>query len=263
MKVVRIIPALMLAMTSLPLAHAQGLKLTPAGELSFETLRMGNAAAGVQRTLREDGATTGLAYATEQDPLTSETSAGLVRPLADNWSTLFETSYANGGLSGLTTEWSMLGQIGTTFGAGWGVQAGLRHSELGLRDLPLHANTLGKAGSADIGMLTLERYWDRYRGAYTYFSGRGDNGANTSGHRVQLDYFYGARSSIGLAYTLGQPRDPSIGLGNAWLDTTNIGLMGEHWFTRSWAVNYNALVEDPRNGAALRPELRVGLRLRF
>lgn len=263
MKLVRVIPALMLAVTALPLVHAQGLKLTPAGEFSFETLRLGNATGGMQRSLREETGTTGLAYATEQDPLTGEASAGVSRPLTDNWTTLFETSYANGGLTGLTNEWSMLGQVGASFGAGWGVQAGLRHSELGLRDLPLHANTLGKAGSADIGMLTLERYWDRYRGAYTYFAGRGDNGANTSGHRVQFDYFYGARSSIGLAYTLGQPRDASIGLGNAWLDTTNIGLTGEHWFTRSWAVNYNALVEDPRNGAALRPELRVGLRLRF
>ena len=41
-----------------------------------------------------------------------------------------------------------------------------------------------------------------------------------------------------------------------------MGIAGEHWFSRRWALNYNALVEDFGDGE-LKPELRLGLRLRF
>jgi hypothetical protein len=242
------------------LAPAQGLKLTPAGELSFETLRPGGAVSSLRRGVSEDAALNGFAYSSSADPTTGEAASGFYLPLSARLSTLLETSHASG--IGLTTEWSMLGQVGASLGAGWAVNAGLRHSELGLRELPLHSSGAMKPGSADIGMVTLERYWDRYRGSYTFFAGRADSGANTAGHRVQFDYFYGAASSIGLAYTMGQPYGAST-FASSWLESNNIGLTGEHWFTRSWAFNYNALVEEPRNGAGLRPELRVGLRLRF
>ncbi|HZP88406.1 MAG TPA: YaiO family outer membrane beta-barrel protein [Burkholderiales bacterium] len=261
MKLSRLLTTSLIALTAAPIALGQGLKLTPVGERSFETLRLGSAMTGWKRGLLEDGAVNGFAYAKDQDPVTGEVAGGLYRPLSDRLSTLWETSYASS--SRLTNEWSMLGQVGASFGAGWGMQAGLRHTELGLRDMPLYSTGALKPNTADIGMVTLERYWNSYRGAYTFFTGRTDSGANASGHRLQFDYFYGGRSSIGLAYTLGLPADGFNALGNTLLDTNNVGLTGEHWFARSWAVNYNALVEDPRNGGGLRPELRVGLRLRF
>jgi len=46
------------------------------------------------------------------------------------------------------------------------------------------------------------------------------------------------------------------------IETSNLGVIGEHWFTPSWAINYNALIED-RGIEGLKPEIRLGLRLRF
>jgi hypothetical protein len=42
----------------------------------------------------------------------------------------------------------------------------------------------------------------------------------------------------------------------------NLGVTGEHWFSPTWALNYNALVEDG-GSQGLNPEVRLGLRVRF
>lgn len=223
-------------------------------ELRFETLRPG------ATLLRgNDMPDEGFDYSTVNDPLGADVSAGIHLPLSRRLSTLLETTQAHG--IGLTSEWSMLGQVGASLGRGWGLSAGLRHSELGMLEQPLGSMPHIAAGSADLGMLSVERYWNAYRGSFTYFTGRADDGASGSGHRIAVHYFYGERNSVGLSYTQG----PALGLGTRTTDDgdlRNMGITGEHWFTRSWAVNYNALVEEIGD-RGLRPELRLGLRLRF
>jgi YaiO family outer membrane protein len=242
------------------IAAAQGLRLPGPFDPGLDTLRIESARpqwrAGSPLAPKGE-----FAYTTA--PSAHEVAGGLYQPLSDRLSTLMETSYSSG--SGLTQEWSMFGEVAAAIGEGWGVKAGLRHSELGLKELPLYTPSLAGSTSADIGMLTVERTWNRYRGAYTYYAGRSDAGTLASGHRVQVHYFYGERSSVGLAYTTAQQMD-SLGsfgaLPLAGTETSNVGVIGEHWLSSSWSVNYNALLEDA-GSEGLKPELRLGLRLRF
>lgn len=245
----------------------------------FESLRPESGFPDWRRLSLEGGARpfdTGAAYAQTLpgDPLglnAPETTTGYWRPLSQSLSSLVETSLVPGSLG--VSERSVMGQLGTQFGKGWGMQAGIRHSDLGvatpeankpglgLTSLPAPAS--GPSLGADLGMLTFERFWDRYRGAYTVSSGRAEGGATATSHRVELNYFYSARSSVGLSYTVGRSFESSQPL-NALtpVESTNVGVVGEHWFTPSWAINYNALIED-RGIEGLKPEIRLGLRLRF
>jgi hypothetical protein len=254
-----------------------GIKLPAGVGQRFETVRTDSSFPDWRRVYLDAAghhANAGTGYAYVSDPLSQETTSGVLQPLAENLSSLLETSYTPG-LQGMP-ERSVLGQIGTQFGNGWGMQAGVRHSEIGLRavevapmrtEWQLPRNSV--AASADLGMLTFERYWNRYRGAYTFFGVRTDTGTLATGHRVQLHYFYSERNSVGLAYTIGRPFDPALGFGNSVAaDVSTVGVTGEHWISSSWAINYNAGVNyymlTPDSGTSgLKPEFRLGLRLRF
>jgi len=250
----------------------------------FDTLRPDSGFQDWRRLSLEGGSRptdVGAGYASTlpADPLggnSQEIVGGYWRPLSQRLSSLVETSVIPG--AGGTGERSVLGQVATQFGKGWGLQAGLRHSDIGvpLTDSPNSGGGLGLSAlspmsgtssvRADLGIVTVERFWDRYRGAYTLSSGRADGGATATSHRLQFSYFYSARSSVGLSYTTGRVFDPALPLsgltGMTPVETNNYGVMGEHWFTPSWSINYNALLED-HGVDGLRPEIRLGLRLRF
>jgi len=247
----------------------------------FETLRPDSGFSDWRRLSPEAGVRppeTGAAYAytLPGDPLGSnspETVGGYWYPLSQRLSSLVETSVVPGGLG--ASERSVLGQLGTQFGNGWGVQAGIRHSELvaplpdvagersGLGLTALPPISLGSNVGAQLGMVTFEHFWDRYRGAYTVSSARTDGGSLATSHRLLFSYFYSGPNSVGLSYTTGRSFDTSSSLyGMTPVDSSNVGVVGEHWFSPSWAINYNALLED-HGVAGLKPEIRVGLRLRF
>ncbi|HTO45036.1 MAG TPA: hypothetical protein VML56_13245 [Burkholderiales bacterium] len=264
-------------------AQAQTLR-SASPDARFDTLRPESGFQDWRRLSLEGGARptdvgAGYAYTLPGDPLganSAEMIGGYWRPLSQRLSSLVETSVIPG--AGGTGERSVLGQLATQFGKGWGLQAGVRRSDLGV-PLSEPANGAGGLGlsalppmsgtssmGADLGIVTVERFWDRYRGAYTLSSGRADGGATATSHRLQFSYFYSARSSVGLSYTTGRVFDPALPLsgltGMTPVETSNYGVMGEHWFTPSWSINYNALLED-HGVDGLRPEIRLGLRLRF
>jgi hypothetical protein len=264
-------------------AQAQTLR-SASPDARFDTLRPDSGFQDWRRLSLEGGARptdvgAGYAYTLPGDPLganSAEMVGGYWRPLSQRLSSLVETSVIPG--AGGTGERSVLGQLATQFGKGWGLQAGVRRSDLGV-PLSEPANGAGGLGlsalppmsgtssmGADLGIVTVERFWDRYRGAYTLSSGRADGGATATSHRLQFSYFYSARSSVGLSYTTGRVFDPALPLsgltGMTPVETSNYGVMGEHWFTPSWSINYNALLED-HGVDGLRPEIRLGLRLRF
>jgi hypothetical protein len=257
-------------------------KRLSAHDTRYDTLRPESSFSDWRRLSLEGGsrpgeAGTGYGQLTSGDPLganTPETTAGVWIPLSQSLSSLVETSLAPGALGG--TDRSVLGQVARQFGAGWNMQAGVRHSELGvalpdsalgsgalgLSSLPPPTRGIGATG-ADLGMVTVERFWNNYRGAYTVASARAEGGATATSHKVQFDYFYDARSSVGLSYTIGRSFDTPLGINSMIpIDTNNVGVVGEHWFSRGWAINYNALIED-RGIEGLKPEIRLGLRLRF
>jgi len=247
----------------------------------FDTLRPENAFSDWRRLALEGGSRAGeagISYAqrTPGEPFganTAETTSGFWLPLSEHLSSLVEASVAPGALGG--TDRSVLGQVARQFGNGWNMQAGVRHSDLGM-SLPdstlantglglssMPAPTRGLISAADLGVVTLERFWSNYRGAYTVASARSDTGSTATSHRVQLDYFYDPRSSVGLSYTVGRSFQTPLGVSSMVpVDTNNVGVVGEHWISRAWAINYNALIED-RGIEGLKPEIRLGLRLRF
>ena len=276
------VAALLLCLTSLQAQTLDtGARRSAARDARFETLRPDSGFPDWRRLSLEGGvrpseAGAAYAYTLPGDPLGlngPETGGGYWHPLSQWLSSLVETSVVPGSLGG--AERSVLGQLGTQFGNGWGLQAGIRHSELGV-PLPDAAGDRGGLGltalppvgvgpnvGADLGIVTFERFWDRYRGAYTVSSGRADGGALATSHRLQFSYFYSERNSVGLSYTTGRNFDTTVPLyGMTPMESSNVGVVGEHWFSPTWAINYNALLED-RGVAGLKPEIRVGLRLRF
>ena len=275
--------ALLLAAHPLPAQVADAGAARPAGT-GFETLRPDSGFTDWRRLGLEGGARASdlgaaYAYTSPGDPLGlggPESVGGYWHPLSQRLSSLIETSVVPGSLG--AKERSVLGQLGTQFGDGWGLQAGVRRSELsmstpeptagygysglGLTGLP-PIGTGGTSLAADLGSLTFERFWDRYRGAYTVSSARTDAGTTSTSHRLLFSYFYSDRSSVGLSYATGRMFDPALALNPMTpTESSNVGLIGEHWFSPSWAINYNALLED-RGVEGLKPEIRVGLRLRF
>jgi hypothetical protein len=77
----------------------------------------------------------------------------------------------------------------------------LSNMRLGVTDW--QTQRIAAAASANLGMLTFERYWDRYRGAYTFFSGRTIRAASRPGTVCNCTTSIAERSSVGLAYTPG------------------------------------------------------------
>lgn len=244
-------------------AQQGGADLTaPRDSARFGTLRPDNAFRDWRRAYEAPKAFTGAAglytgtLGHERADGHGERVAGYYRSLSDSLSSLVETSYLPV-TTGLT-EWSVLGQMGAMLGDGWGVQAGLRHSELGLAGLE------GRRADAQLGLLTLEKIWHNYRSQYTVYTSRGENGAGGGGHRVSLDYLYGDRSSVGLAYGrtwVSEPLSPATA--NPMTVASAVGVTGEHWLGREWAVNYDALFQPDGRGFGLVPDIRVGLRLAF
>lgn len=261
-------------------AQVSGNKHSVSRDTRFDTLRPESSFSDWRRLSLEGGSRPrengfGYAQVTAGDPLglnAPEVTSGFWLPLSQRLSSLVETSVVPGAMGG--AERSVLGQVAHQLGAGWNMQAGVRHSEigvtlpdsfttsgLGLSSLP--PPTRGLTAGADLGVLTLERFWSNYRGAYTVASGRADGGSTATSHRVQFDYFYDTRSSVGLSYTIGRTFESPVGVNSMVpVETNNVGVVGEHWISRAWAINYNALIED-RGIEGLRPELRLGLRLRF
>jgi YaiO family outer membrane protein len=228
----------------------------------FDTLRPDNSFRDWRRAYLEPEAlgTNGSVYSSGLDAERSvgrsqELLAGYYRPLSESLTSLVEASYVPN-LTGLP-EWSVMGQVGAMLGSGWGIQVGLRHSELGLMGVE------GRRAEAQLGMFTLEKVWNSYRSTYTVYTSRVESGTATSGHRVALNYQYGVNSSVGLAYGRSWNADTPLALPlSSGAVSSNVGVIGEHWLTRTWSVNYDALFQqDGTQG--LRPELRVGLKLAF
>jgi hypothetical protein len=237
----------------------------PGGDASgFDQLAAGSLLSTWRRLEPDSDARQPLVYSQVVETasqLGAQRSTAIYQPLSQRLSSLVETSYAE--MGDLGGEWSVLGQVGATLAPGWGVQAGLRHSETGLTPGVLQPYAT-RAGTAQLGMLTVEHNWRSLRGAYTLFGTYADSGAAGTGQRFELQYYYSERSSVGLSFTAGHPlQTPTALTTYAPFEGNNLGLTGEHWLSSTWAVNYRALVQDPSFASGLKPLIRVGLRYAF
>ena len=177
----------------------------------------------------------------------SEAQGGFYYPLGDTWTSLVEASVSP--TYNVLPKFSLFGQLQKTLDYGWGLHAGIRHSEY---------PTL----NTNIGVFTAERYWSNFRGAYSLYLGRPAGGSTAPSHVLALDYYYGERNFIGIAVNDGREVAGLGPLGVITSDVRGVVLRGRHWLTPDWAVSFEALHQE-QGSLYIRHGARIGLRRAF
>jgi YaiO family outer membrane protein len=135
---------------------------------------------------------------------------------------------------------------------GWGVGFGLRQTDYGFATGSLLA-------------FSAERYFGNLRGAYTLYSNGASAGSLAAAHRFQVNYFYGERNVVGLAYTTGRDIEnmnlSAIGLPVS--DVRDVSLSGRHWLGSNWALTYYVLSQEQSLWSSRRQGLRLGVSRSF
>lgn len=144
--------------------------------------------------------------------------------------------------------WSASGQLGYLFDGGWGVYAGMRHT-----DFP--------GAQVNTALFLIERYFGNFRAAYalneSWLSGSGA----APMHAVTLNYYYGNRNQLTLAVANGREVEnvgPPQGVISS--NVTSASFNGRHWVTRDFAVSYEVFYQ---NQAAFYAQTGVRLGLRY
>jgi len=156
-------------------------------------------------------------------------SMGLYRPLG-TVSPLGEGSASP--LNDALPKYTLHRQVTGTIGGGFGLGFGVRPSEYNFT-------------TTNLLSVSAEQYIGSFRGAYTLYSNRADGSSLGSAHRFQVNYFYGERNTVGLAYTTGRDLEhlgPAVGLPAN--DVRDLSLSGRHWLSPNWALTYEALQQE-------------------
>jgi YaiO family outer membrane protein len=177
-----------------------------------------------------------------------EMSVGYSHPFSATWTGLVEASVSPD--HNVLARNSVFGQLQKSFDDGWGVQAGLRRSEY-------------NSSSTELMVLTGERYWGNYRGAYTFYLGRPQDAGAAPSHLGQLSYYYDERSYLTFGVSSGrQVESLGPGLGVLVTDVTSVSFSGRHWLDSGWGISYEAVVEH-QGDLYTRKGMRMGLRHAF
>jgi YaiO family outer membrane protein len=141
-------------------------------------------------------------------------------------------------------KYTLYRYVSQPLGPQWGLGFGVRHTEYSSATNQLYS-------------VSAERYIGSFRGAYTLYSNRTDGADLGAAHRFQVNYLYGERNSVGLAYTTGRDiENAGLATGPGLADTRDWTLSGRHWLSTNWALTYDLLSHD--SGSAYK---RQGLRL--
>jgi hypothetical protein len=147
-------------------------------------------------------------------------------------------------LSPYASAYALSSQLVRTFDSGLGVGLGLRQKQTGTQ----------------VFAVALQQEWGPFRGAYTLYSGRAEAEPSPS-HRLALNFDYGNRSSIGLAYTTGRDLRSGMLPYTPGADSRDWTLTGFHWLAPQWALTYDVVNSD--QAAYRRQGLRFGIRHTF
>lgn len=143
-------------------------------------------------------------------------------------------------------RYTLVSQVTHALPGDWGLGFGLRQTDYGF-------------ATGNLLAVSAERYFGNLRGAYTLYSNGASTGAMIAAQRFQVNYFYGERNVVGLAYTTGRDIEnigaSAIGLPVA--DVRDLTLSGRHWLGTNWALTYDVLSQEQ----SLWPSRRQGLRL--
>lgn len=174
--------------------------------------------------------------------------AGYSQPLGTHWTGTLEASAS--GEHRVLPRYSAFGQVARRLPDGWGLSAGWRHSEF-------------TRSGVDLLVLGAERYAGSFRGAYTLYRGRPEGGSAGISHRFAFNYYYGERSTVGLALSRGREVE-NLGPPAGILATSvrNLTLAGRHELTPAWILSWELGAQE--QGTLYRREgFRLGLRRRF
>lgn len=153
-----------------------------------------------------------------------EVMAGFSYPLGNGRTALLEASGSP--THRVLPTWSVLGLMQWDLGGGWDVQAGGRHTEYA-------------AAPANLGLVTVERYWKRYRAAYTLAAGETEGAGSSLSHRIRLSLYYSDRSAVEVGLAAGREVESLGGSRLLGSDVLSLNLSGRHWLTPAWAVTYD------------------------
>lgn len=176
-----------------------------------------------------------------------EVMGGVYVPLGKRWLAQVEASASPS--HRVLAKWSVFGQLGHELGRGWVAQAGFRRTSY-------------NQTNANLSVLTLERYWKKYRAVYAmYVSHLPGVGVATS-HSVQANYYYRERNSLGLTVAAGQELTNLGARGLLRTEARAVALSGRHWLNNRWTVNYD-LNWNRQGDIYTRKGARIGFRFHF
>jgi YaiO family outer membrane protein len=153
-------------------------------------------------------------------------------------------------LHDIIPKYTLSRRVSQSLPGGWGLGFGVRQSEYNFASNSLYS-------------VSAERYVGNFRGAYTLYSSRTEGADVGSAHRVQLNYLYGDRNTVGLSYTTGRDIESlalPVGLGLS--DARDLTLSGRHWLSTNWALTYDLLSHEQAN-LNRRQGLRLGVSRSF
>jgi YaiO family outer membrane protein len=174
-------------------------------------------------------------------------TGGLYVPFGKRWLAQVEASVSPS--HRVQARWSAFGQLGRELGRGWVAHAGFRHSA--------YNHT-----SANLSTLTLERYWQKYRAAYTLFVSQQPRTGVSTSHSVQANYYYRERHSIGVTVAVGRELTNLGPRGLLRTEARGVALTGRHWLHAHWALSYD-LNWHQQGDIYIRKGMRVGVRYYF
>lgn len=181
--------------------------------------------------------------------LTSETFYGLHARLSPTWSSQLQTSITRAAGRG-PPLYSLSGQLQAVLSSGWELSLGLRYD---MRDTA--AGAFGASASASASSPYTP---DTVPGAAILPPWLA--AANTGMHyRLQLNYLYGVRNSLGLGFSSGRHPDELAIRGLPLDDSRQFSLTGNHWLNQDWALNYGIATGEMNR----RQGLHLGLRYLF
>ena len=151
-----------------------------------------------------------------------------------------------------TARYTLVNQVTQSLPGGFGLGFGLRQTDYGF-------------ATGNLLAFSAERSFGNLRGAYTLYSNGSGSGGLAAAHRFQVNYFYGERNVVGLAYTSGRDIENMnlAPIGVPVADVRDLSLSGRHWLSTNWALTYDVLSSEQSLWSARRQGLRLGVSRSF
>lgn len=151
-------------------------------------------------------------------------SAGAYFSLNKRWLAQIEGSFSPS--HRVQARYSVMGQLGRDLGRGWLATVGIRHSSYNQARANLHT-------------LSIERYWKKYRAAYTLFVSQQPGVGTATSHSLQANYFYRERNAIGVILSAGKELTNLGPRGLLGTEARGVAVVGRHAVSQHWAIHYD------------------------